>query len=179
MIALRRLLSCLLATVLLPGCFGSGQSGNATISASSLDWPYAPTSIQVHPISRIKIDRETGRAVVHARVEFLDSDGFSTRGIGELDLILSGQSDDGVMLMSQTEWTCDLNDADKNRQYYDEVTRTYQAMLEMEPDMNVPWEPNLRAVLLLPDGRSLTDSRRIRIARTTVEPKTDPIPDQP
>lgn len=179
MIALRRLLPCLLVTILLSGCSGGGQPSGTTISASTLDWPYAPASIQVHPISRIKIDRGTGQAVVHARVEFLDSDGFSTRGIGELDLILSGQSDDGVMLMSQTEWTCDLNDRDNNRQYYDEVTRTYQAILEMEPDMNVPWEPNLRAVLVLPDGRSLSDSKRIRIARNRVEPKTDEIQDQP
>ena len=107
----------------------------------------------------------------------LDRDGFSTRGIGELKLILSGTSEEGVMLMSQTEWECDLTDAEMNQRYFDEVTRTYQAVLELDAQTDVPWEPTLRAILLLPNGDALTDSSRIRFAKR-VEPapdeKTDP-----
>lgn len=154
---------------MVPACTSSSQADRAQVTRASQDWPYAPVSIQVHPISRIKIDRDTGQPMVHARIEMLDPDGFSTRGPGNLTLILSGQSEDGVMLMSQTEWNCDLTDPTNNRRYYDEVTRTYQAILELSPNMNIPWEPSLRAVLTLPDGQSLSDSSRIRFTRAATE----------
>ena len=150
---------------MLPACTSSHHVDRAQIAQATQDWPYAPVAIRVHPISRIKIDRDTSQAMVHARIELLDVDGFSTRGPGDLTLILSGQSEDGVMLMSQTEWHCDLTDPVNNRQYYDEVTRTYQAVLELSPNLSIPWEPSLRAVLKLPDGQSLSDSRRVRFTR--------------
>lgn len=160
----------------LQGCSQRPGTGRIASGTTTADWPFAPTSIRIHPISRIKMDRESGDAVVQARVELLDPDGFPTRGLGTLSLTLSGQSDDGVMLMSQTQWECDLDDLELNRQYYDEVTRTYLIKLELSPRMDVPWEPRLRAVLVTPGGRTLSDTSRIRFTRTRPD---DPSPDAP
>ena len=153
----------------LAACAPADGNGRVRLSADAADWPYAPASIRVHPISRIKMDRESGTAVVQARIELLDPDGFSTRGLGSLTLLLSGQSENGIMLMSQTEWKCDLNDLKTNRKYYDEVTRTYQVTLDLSPRMGVPWEPRLRAMLVTPDGRTLSDTSGIRFTRTAPE----------
>ena len=73
------------------------------------------------------------------------------------------------MLMSKTEWECDLNDLELNRQYYDEVTRTYQVTLELTPRIDVPFEPRLRAVLVTPQGRTLSDVSGIRFIRNPSE----------
>ncbi len=152
------------------GACAPGSSGERfQLDAASAQWPYAPASIRVHPISRIKYDRATGQAIVQARIEFLDPDGFSTRGVGKLTISLTGPSDEGVMLMSKTEWECDLNDLELNRQYYDEVTRTYQVTLKLTPQIDVPFEPRLRAVLDTPQGRTLSDVRGIRFNRTPAE----------
>ena len=152
------------------GACAPGSSGERIrLDAGSLRWPYAPTAIRVHPISRIKLDRETGVAVVQARIEFQDPDGFSTRGVGKLTISLTGPSRDGVMLMSKTEWECDLNDLELNRQYYDEVTRTYQVTLQLTPRIDVPFEPRLRAVLVTPQGRTLSDVSGVRFIRNPSE----------
>ena len=166
----------IISLCIMVGCSGLGACAPDTsgerfrLDAASGQWPYAPASIRVHPISRIKYDRTTGLAVVQARIEFRDPDGFSTRGVGSLTISLTGPSDEGVMLISKTEWKCDLNDLELNRRYYDEVTRTYQVTLELTPQIDVPFEPRLRAVLETPKGRTLSDVRGIRFNRTSSEP---------
>lgn len=159
-----------LFSLIICSCLGAcapGTSGDRfAVDATTAQWPYAPASIRVHPLSRIKIDRETGLEIVQARIEFQDVDGFSTRGLGQLTISLTGPSNGGVMLMSKTEWECNLNDPQLNRQYYDEVTRTYQMTLKLTPQTDVPFEPRLRAVLTTPQGETLSDTTGIRFNRT-------------
>jgi len=126
------------------------------------EWPFAPESIRVHPLSRIKYGAD-GTLQVQGRIEFLDRDGCSTRGIGMLKIILAGSSNGGSH--TESSWESDLNDLETNSQYYDEVTRTYLYGLSLENAGDVPLEPSLHARLILPDGRTLSDNAEIHISR--------------
>ena len=149
-------LLCLLA-MFTCGC---GSTQPRTGQAGST-WIYGPQAIRVHPLSRVKFDPETGEPHVEARIEMIDRDGFSTRGSGQLVLMLSGSPSSGAH--SEVRWECDLSDPKSNGTHFDCVTRTYQARLELEQASDVPLEPHLRAVLTLPDGRALSDTEAIRI----------------
>lgn len=158
------LLSACVALVVLPGCqsasTGSKQTGTV---AEVAQWPFAPESIRVHPLSRIKFGPEDRKPQVQGRVEFLDRNGFSTRGIGTLKIILAGSSSSGSH--AESRWECDLNNLETNSQYYDEVTRTYLYSLSLDKADDVPLEPSLHVVLALPDGRVLSDEAVIHVSR--------------
>ena len=163
---------CLAIPVILAGCDTTPRSGRSPAVREAITWPYAPASIRVHPISRIKIDPETGQAHVKAHIEFLDIDGFSTRGIGRLEFVLSGQGDGSTVSISKTTWECDLNNPDTNSEYFDEVTRAYLATLELSPGVDVPWDPRFKATLVLPDGSRLSDTSTIRFMKPAAEPES-------
>ena len=126
-----------------------------------MDWTYAPESIRVHPLSRVKFNEAGDQARVEARIEMQDRDGFSTRGLGNLTLYLSGSSDMGSH--TQVEWQCDLSTIDMNGKQYDCVTRTYLAHLELTRSDDIPLEPVLRARFTMLDGSILTDREAIRV----------------
>jgi hypothetical protein len=130
-----------------------------------MDWAYAPVDIRVHPLSRVKFNDTGGEARVEARIELLDQDGFSTRGIGDLKLVLSGSSEMGSH--TQVEWECDLSTVAMNGKQYDCVTRTYLAHLQLVSSDDIPLEPVLYAQFKMPDGRSLSDRKSIRITTST------------
>ena len=146
------------------GCQPAKRSSNQTETViEAADWPYAPVSIRVHPLSRIKFGPDNGKPQVQALIEFLDRDGISTRGLGTLRIILAGASNSGSH--AESRWECNLTDLDTNGQYYDEVTRTYMHNLSLDEADDVPLEPSLHAILVLPDGRVLADEKPIRISR--------------
>ena len=136
-------------------------------------WTYGPEAIRVHPLSRVKFDPETGEPHVEARIEMLDRDGFSTRGMGSLVLLLSGSP--GAGAHSEVRWECDLSDPESNGTHFDCVTRTYQARLDLEQAADLPLEPRLRAVLTLPSGQTLSDAAAVRIRLN--EPESEHLDD--
>lgn len=161
------LLSACIALAALPGC-QPASTGNAGSSrpgtvAEVVQWPFAPESIRVHPLSRIKFGPGDSKPQVQGRVEFLDQDGFSTRGVGTLKIILAGSSGSGSH--AESRWECDLNNLETNSQYYDEVTRTYLYSLSLHETDDVPLEPILHVTLALPDGRVLSDEAVIHVSR--------------
>lgn len=161
-----------LCTLLTSGCNPTNR-GLRTEAGVVTDWTYAPESIRVHPLSRIKFNEAGDQARVEARIEMRDRDGFSTRGLGELSLFLTGSSDIGSHI--QVEWLCDLTTVDMNGKQYDCVTRTYLAHLELLQSDDVPLEPVLSARLTMPDGSVLSDRKPIRI--TASGPKSKPLDD--
>ncbi len=153
-----------LAMAILSGCQAGGSSATPSEPVIQVDqWPFSPESIRVHPLSRIKYG-DDGSLQVQGRIEFLDRDGFSTRGVGTLKIILAGSSSGGSH--AESSWESDLNDLETNGQYYDEVTRTYLYSLSLDEVGDVPLEPSLHVRLVLPDGRILSDKSDIHVSRS-------------
>ena len=159
---------CVLA-ILACGC----ESTRNHTTTEAMAWTYGPEAIRVHPLSRVKFDSETGEPHVEARIEMLDRDGFSTRGMGSLVLLLSGSP--GAGAHSEVRWECDLSDPESNGTHFDCVTRTYQARLDLEQAADLPLEPRLRAVLTLPSGQTLSDAAAVRIRLN--EPESEHLDD--
>jgi len=86
------------------------------------EWAYAPNTIKVHPLTRMRVpDNKDEEPFVVVHVAFLDGDGFSCRGVGELRVEVN--SNENRML---DEELIDLRDSETNRNRFDPVTRTYQ-----------------------------------------------------
>ena len=162
------LISACIALAGLHGCQAADtRKPQSQTTIEFVPWPFAPESIRVHPLSRIKFGAGDSKPQVQGRVEFLDQDGFSTRGVGDLKIILAGSSGSGSH--AESSWECDLNNLETNSQYYDEVTRTYLYSLSLEKAGDVPLEPSLHVFLVLPDGRVLSDEAVIHVSRARTE----------
>ena len=83
-------------------------------------WAYAPNTIHVHPLSRIRVSEEGAPSVV-AHISMLDGDGFACRGVGVLTVRIGAANGDVLDIE-----VINLQDAEENRSYFDAVTRTYQ-----------------------------------------------------
>ncbi len=128
-------------------------------------WPYWPTSMRIHPLTRIVTDPAAGSTLIEVRVEMRDRDGDTTKATGLLRLDLYDDADESPA-GSRAEWNVDLRDADVNRERFDDVTLTYLFRLEVD-EHQLPDEPVLRAYFLSDDGADLT--ARFRMQRPEPE----------
>ena len=88
------------------------------------NWAYAPNTITLHNLSRIRSGEKAGNAKIILHVAFLDGDGFACRGLGELQIEInsaSGKTTDTKRF--------DLRNEETNRELFDAVTRTYRIEL--------------------------------------------------
>ena len=140
---------------------GGHDAGSAIGDAGeAIEWPYWPAGIRVHPLTRLITDEESGRLELEARVELVDLDGDTTKGIGLLTMRLYDAGDRSRSHAIVT-WRRDLADPAVNRLHYDDVTRTYLLRLELDPD-RLPETPLLQATLEAPGGRTIVAGREIR-----------------
>ena len=114
-------------------------------------FPYEPERISIHPLTRYWVSAK-GELEVEARIELLDRDGFPTRGIGRLELDLESPTGRRV-----ETWVLKLDDLEKNRNHFDDVTRTYLVRLSL-PRNTIEEDADLVATLVLPDGDRLVAS---------------------
>jgi hypothetical protein len=116
------------AAACLPACQPTSRSGgDATSSSAGVsvnEWPFVPTTIRVHPLSRITVDA-AGRRRVELRIECRDSEGDSVRTVGMVTIRLGDAN--GV------EAAIDLNEMRLNQETWDRVTRTYRQSMAV-PD---------------------------------------------
>ena len=158
------LLATLMAELWLTGCASpdaTGDPSGRSASQETVRWPYWPTSMRIHPLTRLVTDADSGRTFIEARIEFFDRDTHTTKGCGQLriDLYdLSGVTPRGPL----ATWEMDLSDPATNLERYDDVTRTYLFTLDTELE-ELPAGPELRAYFLSADGRPLKeDQLRLR-----------------
>ncbi|MCI0631514.1 MAG: hypothetical protein L0Y44_12760, partial [Phycisphaerales bacterium] len=73
-----------LLAVWLAGC--SPQPGGARYpeDARGALWPFWPTQMRFHPLTRLVKEAGAGVWVIEARVEFRDAEGAMSKAIGEL-----------------------------------------------------------------------------------------------
>lgn len=93
-------------------------------------WPFRPTSMRLHPLSRLTTGAE-GAHVVEARLELRDEDGQVTRGIGKVRLTLRLNGSNVVV----QAWDFNLFDLTTNREAFDSVTRTYRFEVPVAADV--------------------------------------------
>ncbi len=95
-------------------------------------WPFWPTSLRIHPLTRLTADTRTGRAIIEVRLEFLDPEQHTTKGVGQvrIDLATTGTASDSSQPLAT--WSWDLRDPTVNSTLYDDVTRTYLLRLKVQ-----------------------------------------------
>lgn len=84
-------------------------------------WPWRPSDMRVHELTRITRANDSGKRMVEVRVEFLDRDRDPTKAHGtlivELTRVKEGDKPERVVL--------DLADPEVSKKYYEKVTGTY------------------------------------------------------
>lgn len=144
----------------LSACNRPSQTAPTVLDEAAIDagWPFAPVSVRIHPLTRLRIDDRTERPVIEARVELLDVDGMTTRGLGFLTLMLGRSYQGGIAPEDVIEWDCDLNDLSTNRLRFDDVTRTYLLRLDLNAG-DVPEQPVVAVRFVVPGGHVLQHQR--------------------
>jgi hypothetical protein len=123
-------ITLIIATVLLTvamffcGCSSAPKQIGPKLTEQ---WAYAPNSIHIHPLSRIRVTESEDTAIV-VHVSLLDGDGFACRGNGILSVKATTPS--GGFLV---EKIVDLQEEATNREHFDQVTRTYRVQFESIP----------------------------------------------
>ena len=107
---------------------GCSSSPKQTGPRKSSNWAYAPDSVSIHPLSRIRISEDKTRATAVVHVEFKDGDDFACRGLGDLFIKIASASGNSVITK-----LFKLSDPDVNRELFDNVTRTYCIELPTSP----------------------------------------------
>lgn len=127
--------------------------------------PFAPAQLVIHPLSRVVKDPATGEERIELHLELRDRWDDSAKWLGEVVLELHRDAPpvaNGPTGNEQLKrWRVDLNDPEANVKAYDRVTRTYRLTL-----VGLPMERNqgawrLEARWTLPEGRSLSASKRM------------------
>ena len=130
--------------------------------AQTSDWPFWPQALRIHPLTRLAVDAKSGRSIIEVRLEFLDPEGHTTKGVGQvrIDLAAGGSGADSSPPIATWNW--DLRDRSVNRRFYDDVTRTYLFRLTVDPSELGP-QPELRAYYLSAAGARLQATHALRV----------------
>jgi hypothetical protein len=127
------------------------EPAGAQSAGDTAAWPYWPQRMRVHPLSQLVTDRDSGRLLIEARLEFLDAEGHSAKAVGQVLIDLLSRDDPSAPIAS---WSRDLADRAANRDHFDDLTRTYLFRLEFDAAA-LPREPRLQAYYRSSQGRVL------------------------
>jgi hypothetical protein len=136
------------------GCAADPEAGSHPATGDVVIWPYWPTGMRIHPLTRLDQDDEE-QFVVESRIEFTDRDGVTSRAHGEIFLdLLPDVALDEVRPMKQ--WHVDLRHLPTNATHFDPVTRTYLFKLKIEAE-DVARARVLRVTFVGAEGREFSD----------------------
>ena len=137
-------------------------------------WPFWPTSLRIHPLTRLAVDPQTRKSIIEVRLEFLDPQQHTTKGVGQvrIDLVTSGIAADSAPPLAT--WSWDLRDPSVNTTLYDDVTRTYLLRLKVD-SLELGPQLQLRAYYLSAAGHQLqaTYTLRTEITEAGQTPEDD------
>ena len=122
--------------------------------AETGQWPFWPSSLRIHPLTRLAIDTQTRQAIIEVRLEFLDPEQHTTKGVGQVRIDLASSSTAAESLPPLATWSWDLRDPTVNRTLYDDVTRTYLLRLKVHL-LKLGPQLQLRAYYLSATGQRL------------------------
>jgi len=136
-------------------------------------WPFWPNVLRIHPLTRLTVDKRTGQTIIEVRLEFLDPEQHTTKGVGQIrvDLATTGTASDSSPPLAT--WSWDLRDPSVNSTLYDEVTRTYLLRLKVE-SLELGPQLHLRAYYLSANGQRLQATFALRVETAEAEQAQDP-----
>lgn len=110
-----------------PPLRGPGGPGTPT------PYPFAPARLEVHPLTRLTRDA-SDHALLLCHVEFRDAWGDTCKSIGALGLLLYRGLPGEAVGVQELRWDVDLNNLERNFEFFDPATRTYRLPLRDVPD---------------------------------------------
>ena len=140
---------------------GAGAGNRPAFSDTPGIWPFWPTRMRIHPLTRVTTDESTGRMIVETRIEFLDAQGVTSKAVGHLALELVETAPSQSVPNIVEIWNQDLRDPMLNQRQFDVVTRTYLFRLELDRQL-FPQAPQLNAFFVSMDGQKLDASMKIK-----------------
>jgi hypothetical protein len=158
--AIMLLLMMMVMTEWVPALCGCAPRSATPAQGIHAVWPFWPTQMRIHPLTRIIRDEERGALVLEARIEFTDREGSTSKAAGQLTLTLHESARDRRVSEPVQVWNQNLSDLNVNRRQYDEVTRKYLFRLELD-ESKLPQQPDLRAYMLSDDGQELRASMTV------------------
>ena len=127
-----------------------GDEAIEATTPSNEPWPFRPTQLRVHPLTRAVMDAETNEPIIEVRIEFIDPNGHTTKGVGQIRIdLLSNTADNPIAI-----WSRDLRDLEVNFEHYDEITQTYLFRLRIN-GKELPANSSINAYFLAVDGLRL------------------------
>ena len=124
-------------------------------------WPFWPTSLRIHPLTRLAIDTQTRQTIIEVRLEFLDPQQHTTKGVGQVRIDLATTGNAAASSPPLATWSWDLRDPSVNRTLYDDVTRTYLLRLRVQ-SLELGPQLQLRAYYLSATGQRLQATHTLR-----------------
>ncbi len=124
-------------------------------------WPFWPTSLRIHPLTRLAVDTQTRQSIIEVRLEFLDPQQHTTKGVGQVRIDLATSGTAAASSPPLATWSWDLRDPSVNRTLYDDVTRTYLLRLKVQ-SLELGPQLDLRAYYLSATGQRLQATRTLR-----------------
>jgi hypothetical protein len=97
-------------------------------------YPFAPTSLRIHPLTHVDIGPKQSQVVLH--FELLDRYGDSVKGLGKLSIELykPGAGMTPGIETQELSWDVPgMDDPDQNTRRFDLATRTYRVPLSAPP----------------------------------------------
>ena len=121
-------------------------------------WPWRPSDMQVHELTRITRADEDGDRFVEVRVEFVDRDRDPTKAHGVLTVEITRVNERDEPSVTQLN----LVDAEVSRIYYEGVTGTYRLRIKPELPGLVPGRHiHVEAIYEGIDGARFKSSREL------------------
>lgn len=136
----------------------SMAEGSAIVSAR---WPFWPTRMRLHPLTRRAADARTGAMMIELRLEFRDEFGDTTKAIGQVRCELHDGDPRAGLTTILNQWNSDLRDMELNRVHYDDLTQTYLFRLDAEA-APIPAQAHVRCYFLCVSGRRFDVSGPLR-----------------
>jgi len=137
-----------------------------TLCTSPWDWPFVPVSFRIHPLTRFTETVSDNKSVIESRIEFFDSQGHNTKGLGTIrfelyarDDLRSGSTQVGRIAM----WEPSISTIEANSLHYDDITRTYLFLLEIDRDISLPPTGILMCTVIMNRARRIQGQTEIRL----------------
>lgn len=158
------LTACLAPAAMLGSCGVRPPPSHASGAPAVNAGPFAPTSIRIHPLTRLDRDAK-GRVIIACHIEFRDTWGDTCKGVGRLriELYRTTGGRGSTAGVQDLRWDIDLADLSRNAALYDPATRTYRLPLGNLPG----WVEQVSA------GPDRPDDPRITLRAALVEPGAD------
>ena len=143
----------------------SPQIGAALGMGRPPRWPFWPTKMRIHPLTRLVLQPAgpapgaTDQWIVEVRIEFTDDQGQPSKEVGQL--LLQWHENPAASQERVKSWNADLRDLTANRDHYDDVTRTYLFRLSVAPD-EISDDSQVRAMFVALDGQQFQDRLTVK-----------------